>query len=217
MKIAAINTSPRTNWNTASLVQAAARGAIAEGAEVEYFDLYKQEAFTGCVSCFGCKLEPNLGKCVCRDGLYPVLEAIREADAVIIGSPNYLGQPNAGYHALMERFVFPCISYKKEQRSYHTDSAPVLFIMTSNVPDNGYEEGAYAAMIAQNKRWLDACIGPAKVFIYGNTLQTDEYERYDWTMFDVEDKRAQRETVYPAKLEEAFELGRQLASGGEWA
>ena len=90
-KIVAINCSPRTVWNTATLVKDAAEGAKEKGAEIEYFDLYRLEKFTGCISCFGCKLEPNLGKCICKDGLKPVLDAIREADGMIIGTPNYLG------------------------------------------------------------------------------------------------------------------------------
>ena len=49
-KIVAINCSPRTTWNTATLVREAAKGAVEQGAEVEVFDLYKLETFTGCVS-----------------------------------------------------------------------------------------------------------------------------------------------------------------------
>ncbi|MBQ6837185.1 MAG: flavodoxin family protein, partial [Clostridia bacterium] len=63
-KIVAINASPRTAWNTSALVRAAAKGAEENGAEVVVFDLYKLEKFTGCISCFGCKLPANLGKCV---------------------------------------------------------------------------------------------------------------------------------------------------------
>ena len=50
-KIVAVNASPRTAWNTATLVREAAKGAEEQGAEVEIFDLYKLEPFTGCVSC----------------------------------------------------------------------------------------------------------------------------------------------------------------------
>ena len=81
-KIVAINCSPRSTWNTATLVREAAKGAEAQGAEVTVIDLYKLEKFTGCISCFGCKLPDNLGQCICRDGLAPVLEEIRNADAL---------------------------------------------------------------------------------------------------------------------------------------
>jgi len=54
-KIIAINASPRTAWNTATLVREAAKGAETEGADVNVIDLYKLEKFSGCISCFGCK------------------------------------------------------------------------------------------------------------------------------------------------------------------
>ena len=88
--IVAINASPPTEWNTGTLVREAAKGAEAEGAEIKIFNLYKLEKLTGCISCFGCKLAPNEGKCICKDGLAPVLDAIRSADGLIVGTPDYL-------------------------------------------------------------------------------------------------------------------------------
>ena len=38
-KTVAINCSPRSTWNTATLIREAARGAQAQGAEVEVIDL----------------------------------------------------------------------------------------------------------------------------------------------------------------------------------
>ena len=110
-KIIAINCSPRATWNTSALVREAAKGAQMRGAEVKVIDLYNLEKFTGCVSCFGCKLPENLGKCICKDGLTPVLEKIRDADGLIIGSPNYLGDMSAGFRALYERLIFQTLTY----------------------------------------------------------------------------------------------------------
>ena len=38
-----------------------------EGAEVVVYDLYKLEKFTGCISCFGCKLPQTQGICIYKD------------------------------------------------------------------------------------------------------------------------------------------------------
>jgi len=65
-KIIVINASPRTTWNTALLVREAAKGAESKGADIKFFDLCKLEKFTGCISCFGCKLPEHLGVCVLR-------------------------------------------------------------------------------------------------------------------------------------------------------
>ena len=40
MKIIAINGSPRKNWNTARLLEAALDGARAQGAETKLYHLY---------------------------------------------------------------------------------------------------------------------------------------------------------------------------------
>ncbi len=213
MKITAINTSPRTNWNTATLVKEAAAGAASAGAEIQYFDLCRLEKYSGCISCFRCKREPNEGKCVYQDGLEPVLRAIREADGVIIGTPNYLGQPNAGFIALYERLVFQNLTYQKERWHYHESKTPALFIMTSNMPEEGYRSGAAADMIRRYQDGLTSSVGPTEVFISGDTLQVKDYSRYHWTLFDPAHKQKRHDAVFPKEKERVFRLGAALAQG----
>ena len=208
MKVVAINTSPRKNWNTDLLVKKAAKGAESKGAEVVFFDLYSQERFTGCISCFGCKR--NEGHCVYRDGIQPILQAIDEADALIIGTPNYLGQPSAGFHALYERLVFQNITYQKERRRYREADKPVLFIMTSNAPKEAYDREPYLTTIRTCQNGLSNAVGPCDVYICGNTLQVNDYSIYNWTLFDPEDKKERREKVFPQEKAEVFELGQKL-------
>lgn len=208
--IVAVNASPRMDWNTGTLVREAARGAESEGAKVKIFDLYKLEKFTGCISCFGCKMPANKGRCVYQDGLSQVLEEIRRADGLIVGTPNYLGDVSAGFHALYERLIFQYVTYKKEPASYSDRRIPVLFIMTSNVSEEFYTPEGYGKIVAGHQNSLDNYIGPTKSMIYGNTLQVDDYERYDWTIFDPEAKKARHETVFPKKKQEAFQLGAEM-------
>ena len=210
--IVAINCSPRSTWNTATLVREAAKGAEAQGAEVIVIDLYKLEKFTGCVSCFGCKLPDNLGKCICKDGLAPVLEAIRNADGLIIGSPNYLGDVTAGFRALYERLVFQSLTYKTEIRNYNQKQIPVLMIMTSNASEDFYAQIGYDAMLKRYQGTLGTFVGPAKILISSDTLQVKDYSRYHWTMFDPEHKKERHEKVFPEDMKKAFALGEQMAS-----
>lgn len=210
-KIIAINASPRSTWNTASLVREAAKGAESEGAEVRVFDLYKLEKFTGCISCFGCKLPGHLGVCVCRDGLTEVLEEIRHADGLIIGTPNYLGDVSAAFRSLYERLIFQSLSYKTEPGSYNEHLIPVLFIMTSNCAEEFYDKIGYDKMLENYKNTLGRMVGPATVMVCGDTLQVDDYGKYNWTMFDPEAKKARHETVFPEELKKAFLLGSEMA------
>lgn len=102
MKIYAINGSPRINKNTATLLDKALEGAksVAENVETERIDLYKLK-YTGCRSCFACKVKngKSYGKCAIRDDLYEVLNKLRDADAMIIGTPIYYRTITAQLHA----------------------------------------------------------------------------------------------------------------------
>ncbi len=213
-KIIAVNCSPRSGWNTDILVREAAAGAENAGAEVKVFDLYKLDKFAGCMSCFACKLEPNTGKCVYPDGLKELLEEIRTADGLIIGSPNYLGNITAGMRALYERLIFQYITYKKEPSSYSTSKIPVLFIMTSNAPQESYDNNSYTAMMAGYAGTMSHFIGPVKTFVSANTLQVNNYDRYDWTMFNPNAKKERRETVFPAERQQVYNLGKEMAEKG---
>ena len=211
-KIVAINCSPRTVWNTATLVREAAKGAEAQGAEVKIIDMYKLEKFTGCVSCFGCKLPDNLGKCICKDGLAPVLEAIRNADGLIIGSPNYLGDMTAGFRALYERLIFQSLTYKTEVRSYNQKQIPVLMVMTSNASEDFYAQIGYDEMLKRYQGSLNTFVGPTRILISSDTLQVKDYSRYNWTMFNPDAKKERHETVFPEDKQKAFNLGAQIIS-----
>ena len=209
-KIVAINGSPRSEWNTGSLIREAARGAEEASAEVQVFDLYKLDKFTGCVSCFGCKNEARPGKCVYKDGLAPVLEAIREADGLILGSPNYLGDVSASFRALYERLIFQYISYKTEPQNYNQKRTPILFIMTSNLPEEMYPQVGYEGMLSTYQGTFNHIIGPTKVCVSGNTLQVKDYSKYNWTVFDPEEKKAHHEECFPKEKEQAYAFGAAL-------
>lgn len=209
-KIVAINASPRVGWNTSAIVKETADGAASEGAEVTYFDLYKLDKFTGCISCFACKLSPNEGKCVCKDGLAPVLEAIRNTDGLIIGTPNYLGDVSAGFRALYERLIFQYLTYKKEPHSYNERKMPVLLIMTSNADEAFYLPLGYKKMLKGYQQTLDSFVGKTKLMIVGNTKQVKDYSRFGWTMFDTQAKDERHEKVFPEECKKAFDYGKKM-------
>lgn len=210
-KIIAINASPRATWNTSSLVCEAAKGAKSEGAEVKLFDLYRLEKYTGCISCFGCKLPEHQGICIYKDGLAPVLEEIRTADGLIIGSPNYLGDVSAAFRSLYERLIFQALSYKTEPRSYNKHLIPVLFIMTSNCSEEYYGLNGYEKMLEKYQNTLSGMVGPTKVMVCGDTLQVNDYSKYSWTMFDPEAKKVRHEESFPEYMKRAYALGAEMS------
>ncbi|MBR4157303.1 MAG: flavodoxin family protein [Oscillospiraceae bacterium] len=207
-RIIAVNAGPRTGWNTETLISEASKGAQASGAEIERFDLYRLEKYTGCISCFGCKKEKFKGHCICRDGLTPVLDAIRSSDGLIIGSPNYLGNLTAGFRALYERLVFQNLTYNLETPCCNERTVPVLLIMTSNAVDT-----AYTDLLHGYQQTLSRFVGPTEVLVSGNTLQLKDYGKTDWpwSMFDPEAKKARHDTVFPEECRKAYDMGKALA------
>lgn len=203
-KIVVVNAGPRKGWNTDTLITEAARGAESAGAEIKRFDLFRLEKYTGCISCFGCKKEKFKGCCICRDGLSPVLDAIRQSDGLIIGSPNYLSNLTASFRALYERLIFQNLTYTVENPCCNEHPIPVLLVMTSNAPDT-----MYSNLLSEYQQTLNTFVGPTKVLVSGETLQLKDYNATDWpwTMFDADARIARHDTVFPEECKKAYELG----------
>ena len=108
MKVMAFNGSPRKKWNTATLLKKALEGAASRGAETELIHLYDLN-YKGCISCFACKTKggKSYGRCAVKDDLKPIFKKIEKADALIFGSPIYLGTVSGEMKSFMERLLFP--------------------------------------------------------------------------------------------------------------
>ncbi|MBQ6440597.1 MAG: flavodoxin family protein [Mogibacterium sp.] len=206
-KIIAVNAGPRMGWNTETLITEASKGAESAGAEVKRYNLFRLEKFTGCISCFGCKREKFKGHCICRDGLTAVLDDIREAYGLIIGSPNYLGELSSSFRALYERLIFQNLTYNMETPCCNEHPVPVLLIMTSNAPDTMYQQ-----LIQNYQQTLSRFVGPTEVLVSGDTLQLKDYSKTDWewTLFDPEAKHRRHETVFPEECKKAYDMGLSL-------
>ncbi len=99
MRILGISGSPRKNdiSGTYRMVK-----TLLEATGIKY-DLIslRGKNIQGCVSCMGC-VKDNV--CVLNDDMRPIRDKIANADAYVIGSPNYYSGINANLHALLERF-----------------------------------------------------------------------------------------------------------------
>jgi multimeric flavodoxin WrbA len=99
MKILGISGSPRKKDMSSvyTLVQTVLEYT---GIEYELISL-RGKSISGCIACLGC-VEDNI--CVVDDDLAPLREKIVEADAFVIGAPNYYSTLNATTHAFLERW-----------------------------------------------------------------------------------------------------------------
>jgi multimeric flavodoxin WrbA len=96
--------SPRKNGNVDRLVQAVLDGAEEAGYEITKYHLNEMD-YSGCQGCNYCKSHE---KCKLDDGLSPLLEDIREADAIVFGSPIYF-YLFSGQFKLMEDRMYSLI------------------------------------------------------------------------------------------------------------
>ncbi|MFR4026141.1 MAG: flavodoxin family protein [Alistipes indistinctus] len=120
-------------WSTAALLQNALDGSASAGAEVEMIDLYKLD-FKGCISCFGCKRKgAKVETCIVKDALQPVLQRLREADGIILGSPIYFANVTGAMRSFLERFLFPYRPYDKTPSPF-PKQIPTAYIYTMNAP-----------------------------------------------------------------------------------
>ena len=211
MKTIFINASPRKEWNTALMLKEAQRGAEEASAETEYVDLYDL-SFTGCRSCLACKRkEADKNKCYWNDDLSPLIDKILHADAVVIGSPIYLGQPSAGFRALYERLVFCCLSYDGGP-GYFKGKVNVGLIYTMNAPRDYYEKNMRPAFEGTEHFLGVSLRGDVKVVAACETLQVDDYSKYNMAAFSETARREGREKRFPKDLEAAHKLGFELSS-----
>jgi len=100
MKILGLVGSPRVDGNTQKLVEIILAKTVEYGAETKIFNLNEMD-IKGCQSCFHCKTTD--GDCAIRDDMPQLFEEIKQADAVIIGSPIYFGQMTAQLKLFVDR------------------------------------------------------------------------------------------------------------------
>lgn len=211
MKTIIINASPRKNWNTAQLLKESQKGAESVGAETEYIDLYDLN-FTGCRSCLACKAKNGKHDgCAWKDDLSPVIKKILAADALIIGTPIFYGEPTAQFRALMERLIFCVVPY--EAGCYFYGRVDVGFIYTMNAPQGYYDQNLRPYLTNVENLFQNSLHGEICSYAACDTLQVKDYSRYDMGMFSETDKKAHRDEQFPKDLEECYKLGTEMSKG----
>ncbi|MBQ6473371.1 MAG: flavodoxin family protein [Victivallales bacterium] len=105
MKTLLVNGSPRKNGNTSLALAEVAKTLEAEGIETEIFWLGNQPV-RGCIACGACKAG-KLNKCAFDDDVCNrLVERFATADAFVVGSPTYYGQPAGALLAVLQRAFF---------------------------------------------------------------------------------------------------------------
>ena len=133
MNIVCLLGSPRPKGNSAIIAKRFCDTAETKGATIQTFALNKL-SYRGCQACMTCKTK--LDRCVLKDDLTQVLDAIHGADILVMATPVYYGEVSSQLKAFIDR----TFSYLKPD--YTTNPEPcrlsgarkLVFIQTQAQP-----------------------------------------------------------------------------------
>jgi len=101
MNVIGFSGSPRKDANTDRLVSHVLAGAQTAGAETKMFRIADLN-IKGCLSCYYCKSHEA---CSIKDDMQGIHAEILAADAVVIGSPVYMGQMTGQTKIFVDRLL----------------------------------------------------------------------------------------------------------------
>ena len=104
-KVLLVNGSPRPDGNTFCCLKEIEAQLQKHGLETEIVQIGRQPVRM-CINCGGCRRNNGAG-CVFDDDMCSTItQKMATADALIVGTPVYYGQPNGGILSLMQRLFF---------------------------------------------------------------------------------------------------------------
>ena len=180
-------------------------------ASTERIDLY-DFPFHGCRSCFACKRVngKHYGRCVQKDDLKPILDEIVQADGIVLGSPIYFSDVTGNMRCFLERFMFPFVAYSKTESVEHK-KMPLAYIYTMNASEELSHQIGYHNLHDHFEMGMSMVFTkPEHLYVY-ETYQFNDYSKYVSDAFDEKERKNIRKTRFPKDLENAFELGRNVA------
>ena len=134
MKIVCLLGSPRKSGITTTIANRLTATATGLGAETRTFEL-NCLTYRGCQGCYACKT--GLDRCVLDDDLAGVLQAVAEADVLVLATPVYYGDVTGQLKCFIDRtFSWLVPNYVgNHQPSRLTPGKKLVFVMSQGNPD----------------------------------------------------------------------------------
>ena len=187
MKIIALCGSPRKNGNTETLLKEAVRGIEEAGHVVHTFYLNAMK-IKPCQDCGGCN---DTGKCILRDDMDQITDAIRDADRIILASPIFFFSLSAQAKLMIDR----CQSFWCEKYLLHK----------SIDPGKSGRKGLLI-MVGGMKKDIGIHCGEACAKAFFRTVSVPEHETIYYLGIDAKGDILN----HPTAMQDAFESGRKL-------
>ena len=134
MKIVCLLGSPRKEGNSTLIAKRFSDTAEKLGAQVRTIALNELD-YRGCQACMACKTK--LDRCVLSDDLTEVLDAIRDADAVVLASPVYFWDVTGQVKTFLDRtFSYLTPDFMTAPvKSRLSPGKKLVFVLTQGNPD----------------------------------------------------------------------------------
>lgn len=133
MKVIGFIASPRKEGNTAWIVNKILEGAKEQGAETQAW-YFSELDIKPCMSCYGCK-QGDQG-CIINDDMQKLYDALEDADALVLGSPVYMGQMSAQAKIFTDR-LFAQFSPRFSPYFKENTKKKLILVFTQGNPDSG--------------------------------------------------------------------------------
>lgn len=186
MKIVAVLGSPRLNGNSAFIAGRFLDVAKNLGAETRSFSL-NTLTYRGCQACRACKKSSEV--CVLKDDLTEVLDAVREADVIVLASPVYFADVSGQMKLFIDRtycFLTPDF-HSNPKGSRLLPGKVVVFIQTQ-----GFEDTVFADVFPRYEgvmRFIG--INEAHLIRGCNLAKPDDVRKHEDVLKQAEDLAAQ--------------------------
>ena len=135
MNIIGIVASPRKEGNTAFIIDKILEGARKQGAETQTWH-FSDLDIKPCIGCLCCHKDGAQG-CVINDDMQELYVAIENADAIVLGSPVYMGQMSGQAKIFTDRLfahISPRFSPHYKEKAARKK---MLLVFTQGNPDPG--------------------------------------------------------------------------------
>jgi multimeric flavodoxin WrbA len=133
-----------------------------------------------------------------------------EADALVLGSPIYIGDVTGMMRSFIERFAFMNISYSNKKHWHTTNKKNGAFIYTMNLTK--VQSKLFFYIYLMNTGVLKRFGGYTTQLLSYDTYQFNDYAKYDASNFDEEKKRNVKENVFPNDCKKAYDIGINLVT-----
>jgi NAD(P)H-dependent FMN reductase len=187
MKISAFCGSPRKNGNTEILLKEAVRGIEEAGHDVQTFYLNTMN-IKACQDCGGCN---DTGKCILRDDMDQITDAIRDSDRIILASPIFFFSLSAQAKLMIDR----CQSIWCEK-----------YLLKKPIEGGRFGRRGLLLMVGGMKKDVGIQCGEACAKAFFRTISVPDHETIYYLGIDAKGEILN----HPTAMKDAFEAGKRL-------